>query len=199
MNKNKDTKSTEKQQIDLMKNKEQTGNPIDKNMKKDEEVTVTISKEELKQELVKELKEDIQSKTDEMSAEEKSSEEEEPSTDAMRLIRCKITCNNPVKNDLRGEIFRVSNSKVQVARFVPYGSDKAWHIEEIIYNSLKEKQYQTFIIKKVPGKKIERKVPVMRPEFSIEVLPDLTPKELEALKQQQANVYYADSDEEAEE
>lgn len=108
----------------------------------------------------------------------------------MVLIRCRIANLNPSKRDLRGEIFTVANKYVgTVRKFIPYGeaTDNGYHIPHIIYEQLKTRKFLQVNTRndRSAGNQIvvdQRWVP----EFSIEVLPQLTQEELDKLAASQA-------------
>jgi len=106
--------------------------------------------------------------------------------DVNKLVRVRITCMNPQKSNYDGEIFSVGSAKMGTyKKYIPYNAEDGWHIPHIMYEALKERKYSHFINVKGPrGEKI-RKAKLV-PEFSIEVLPPLNPKELKALAQRQA-------------
>ena len=59
----------------------------------------------------------------------------------MKLVRVNITPMAPHEKQLQGNFHSAGNSVVgEVTRYVPYNVD--WHIEAILLNSLKEKQYR---------------------------------------------------------
>lgn len=103
--------------------------------------------------------------------------------EAMRLIRCRITCNNTNKQSYQGEIFCVRNKNIpELKKFVPF--NKVTHIPKIILNMLKEKQYQKFKEERLSnGAKVVK--PYLVPEYNIEILSAITPAEFEAIKQHQ--------------
>ena len=111
-------------------------------------------------------------------------------TEQMVLIRCRIANLNPSKRDLRGEIFTVANKYVgTVRKIIPYGeaTDNGYHIPNIIYEQLKTRKFLQVNTRndRSAGNQIvvdQRWVP----EFSIEVLPQLTPEELDKLAASQA-------------
>ena len=111
-------------------------------------------------------------------------------TEQMVLIRCRIANLNPSKRDLRGEIFTVANKYVgTVRKFIPYGeaTDNGYHIPNIIYEQLKTRKFLQVNTRndRSAGNQIvvdQRWVP----EFSIEVLPQLTPEDLAKLAASQA-------------
>ena len=106
------------------------------------------------------------------------------------LIRCRIANLNPSKRDLRGEIFTVANKYVgTVRKFIPYGeaTDNGYHIPQIIYEQLKTRKFLQVNTRndRSAGNQIvvdQRWVP----EFSIEVLPQLTKEELDKLAASQS-------------
>ena len=107
--------------------------------------------------------------------------------EATRLVRCRITCMNPSKADLPGEIFTVSNNYVGVIkRYIPYGEQvDGWHVENMLLDMLKEKQFQQLRTKKGANGQILPETKWVR-EFAIEELPPLTMDELKVLANKQA-------------
>ncbi len=106
----------------------------------------------------------------------------------MKLVRIRITNLNPLKKDLPGEIFTVSNRYIgTVRKFIPYGetSENGYHVPYCIYNELKQRKFNQVRTRKLQmgATEITQK---LVPEFAIEVLPQLTEKELEQLARQQA-------------
>lgn len=105
---------------------------------------------------------------------------------AAKLIRVKISCLNPVKKEWPGELISAGNDVVgNFTKFVPFNSDVAYHIPQIIFNVLQEKMCQVFVTAPLPNGEKTRKGKLIK-EFTIEVLPDLTEKELKALAAEQA-------------
>ena len=106
--------------------------------------------------------------------------------DASALIRIRITCLNPAKKEWEGEIITVSNSVIgTIRKYIPFNADDGWHVPQAILNMLNERMCQVF--NSVPDGKgnMVRKGKLVK-EFSIEVLPDLTPSELYDLAQRQS-------------
>lgn len=102
--------------------------------------------------------------------------------DAMKLVRCVVTCNNKNKTEYLGEVFSVQNAKLkEVKKFVPFG--EITHIPQILFNMLKERKYQMFKTKRENG--IPKTTSHLINEFNIDVLPPITREELEAIKQKQ--------------
>ena len=104
---------------------------------------------------------------------------------ARKLIRVRITNHNPQKQEHRGEIFTVSNSVVgTIKRYVPFGNENGWHVENMILDMIKERKFQTFYtVKDHRGRPIPKSK--QRLEFAIEVLNPLTQMELNILKKEQ--------------
>ncbi|MFW9600935.1 MAG: hypothetical protein ACMV1B_01275 [Prevotella sp.] len=117
------------------------------------------------------------------------SEEEKRITlirEANKLVRVRITCMNPAKKEWEGEIITVSNSVIgTIRKYIPFNADDGWHVPKAILNMLDERMCQVF--NSVPDGKgnMVRKGKLVK-EFSIEVLPDLTPSELHDLAQRQS-------------
>lgn len=105
---------------------------------------------------------------------------------ALRLVRIRIACMDPKKQDLPGEIFTVANEYIgTIKKFVPFGeqTDNGYHVPHCIYELLKNREFLHIQTRTVNGQ-IETKTRWVK-EFSIEVLPDLTDEEIEALAQDQ--------------
>ncbi len=106
--------------------------------------------------------------------------------ECMQLIRCRITCMNPAKRDLTGEIYTVANEYIgSVKKFVPYkGFENGYHLPKILYEMLKDRKFTQIDTKAGPrGRESITTRDV--PEFAIEVLPQLTKQELRRLALQQ--------------
>lgn len=99
---------------------------------------------------------------------------------ATRLIRIIATPMDQRKNDgeRQGEYVMGGNSVVGTyKKFIPYGQPV--HIEQLLLNVLEEKKFQQRYGK---GNQQSREVK----EFAIQILPDLTPTEVQELKKMQA-------------
>lgn len=102
--------------------------------------------------------------------------------EAMRLIRCIVTCNNKNKTSYTGEIFCARNAIVpEVKKFIPFGVPT--HIPQILFNMIKEKQYQQFKTKKVNGNTVKESFMVA--EYNIQLLDPISAEEFNAIKQKQ--------------
>ena len=106
--------------------------------------------------------------------------------EANELVRVRITCMNPAKKEWEGEIFTCGNSNIGTFRkYVPFNADEGWHIPRVIYNHLQERMCQVFVTVRDSRGNSTRQGKMIK-EFAIEVLPDLTPEELNDLAQRQA-------------
>lgn len=106
--------------------------------------------------------------------------------EASELIRIRVTCMNPNKKEWDGEIFTAGNSLVGTfKKYVPFNSDEGWHVPRIIYNQLVQRQCQVFTNTKDSRGNTTRKGKMIK-EFSIEIMPTLTPEELSELARRQA-------------
>lgn len=106
----------------------------------------------------------------------------------MRLVRLRITNLDPKKKDLPGEIFTFANEYLgTVRKFIPYGeaTDNGYHVPYCIYKQLRDRQFLDIKVTKDSRGREQVKTRMVR-EFALEILPDLTPKELAALAAQQA-------------
>lgn len=104
--------------------------------------------------------------------------------ESLKLVRIRISCMDPKKNDLPGEFFTVCNEYIGVVRkFVPFGevTDNGYHVPHCIYEFLKNREFLAIQTKTHPvTKQIETRTRYIK-EFAIEVLPPLTADELAKL------------------
>ena len=106
--------------------------------------------------------------------------------EASKLVRIRVTCMNPAKKEWEGEIFTVGNAGVGTfKKYVPFNADDGWHVPNIIYETMKERQCQVFTTSKTKNGVTMRQGKLIK-EFAIEVLPPLTEEELKDLAQRQA-------------
>ncbi|QIG76599.1 hypothetical protein EVC27_074 [Rhizobium phage RHph_I1_6] len=106
----------------------------------------------------------------------------------MKLVRVRITCMDPKKKDLPGEIFAVGNDIMGVVRkFIPYGevTDNGYHIPYIIYKALIKRKFLDIKVTK-NSKGQEQVVQRWVKEFAIDILPPLTTGEIAKLAANQA-------------
>jgi len=99
---------------------------------------------------------------------------------AQKLVRVRISCMNPAKRDLKGEIITVANSVVTMSKYVAYGEKTrdGWHVPDAILQTLRQAQYMGL----AQGED-SRAMPEMQwmPEYAIEVLPPLTQAEIDQI------------------
>lgn len=109
---------------------------------------------------------------------------------AMKLIRIRISCMDPKKRDIPGEVITVANEYMgTVRKYVPYGeaTDEGYHVPMCIYNALKARKFNS--IRTRTDKNNNNQIIVESswvPEYAIEVLPPLTKEELRNLATAQA-------------
>lgn len=103
--------------------------------------------------------------------------------EALRLVRIEITCMNPNKKEWEGEMFMVQNDILTAKRYVPFNTP--WHVENCLYEMIKDRKCQTFrMVKNPDGSKSQK--PMIINEFAVKLLPPLTEEEINDLAQQQA-------------
>lgn len=106
--------------------------------------------------------------------------------EALKLVRIRVTCMNPAKKEIDGEIFTTGNAIIgTVRKYVPFNAPDGWHVPQIILNMLQERQFQQFYNEIVKNGVSVRRSRMVK-EFAIEILPPLTDEELKDLAQQQA-------------
>lgn len=106
--------------------------------------------------------------------------------EASKLVRIRVTCMNPAKKEWEGEIFSVGNSVVgSFTKYVPFNTEDGWHVPAIIHQMIADRQCQVFYTTSDARGNKTRKGKLIK-EFSIEVMPPLTPEELRDLAQRQA-------------
>lgn len=145
---------------------------------------------------------DGEAKEQEQAAEQQAEEAEEvaakPETkmqirarlkkEQMKLVRIRVTCLDPKKKNLPGEIFTIANSYLgTVRKFVPFGeqTDNGYHVPYCIYNMMKDRKFLQIKTRKSKRGTNEVQANWVR-EFALEVLPQLDEKGLADLKAQQA-------------
>jgi hypothetical protein len=103
---------------------------------------------------------------------------------ALRLVRIRVSNMNPIKGAMKGEIFSVGNADIgMIKKYIPYNAEQGWHVPQILLTQLQNKKFMTHFEVKIGNKRVTRHKLV--PELSIEILPPLTAKELNDLKQRQ--------------
>jgi len=105
----------------------------------------------------------------------------------MKLVRLRISNLNPAKKDQHGEILTVANKFLGIVKkYIPYGeaSEEGYHVPYCLYLQLKKRRFLQIKTRTVKGQ-----IEVLTkwvPEFALEVLDPLTPKELNHLRNAQA-------------
>lgn len=103
--------------------------------------------------------------------------------EATKLVRIRLSSNNPYKRALKGEIFTARNAVIEeIKKFVPFNVPT--HVPQILLNVIKEKQYQSFYSEKNTQGMTNSKSRLL-PEYNVEILPNLTAEEFNAIKQKQ--------------
>jgi hypothetical protein len=106
--------------------------------------------------------------------------------EANTLIRVRVACMNPNKKEWEGEVITAGNSVVGTfKKYVPFNADEGWHVPQIIYNQLIQRECQVFVTTRDARGNTSRKGKLIK-EFAVEVLPQLTQKELDELARRQA-------------
>ena len=102
-----------------------------------------------------------------------------------KLIRIRLSSNNPAHKEHQGYLANVGNSEVgQYKKFIPYDTD--WHVPYFVFQNLKnERFFQAFVEKRNATTGRKTKKSVIKKEFVIEELTPLTKKELSDLAQHQ--------------
>lgn len=99
--------------------------------------------------------------------------------DALKLVRVRVSCHDPMKKEYTGEVFSVVSGQLGVfKRFVQFGEE--WHVPNIILKLIATKQYQQFQKIKLANGHESVKAKLVN-AYSIEYLPALSAEELEAL------------------
>lgn len=104
--------------------------------------------------------------------------------DCLRLVRIRVACMNPVKANMKGDIFSVGNSEIgMIKKFVPFNAEQGWHVPNMILQEMRNKKFVSHYDVKI-GNKVVTKTKLI-PEYSIEILDPLTPEELKDLANRQ--------------
>lgn len=111
-----------------------------------------------------------------------------------KLVRIQISCLNPQKSDLPGEIFTVHNEYVgTVKKFIPYNeAGNAYHVPMFLLKFLKDKKFMQ-IIQPPKGSTAPPSTRLVN-EFAINILPDLTEQELRELARAQGAAQSAEDE-----
>ena len=94
------------------------------NLNTEKEVNMATEKKEIKMDLSKLTFADLEKEHSKEASDERT-------RDAMKLIRCIITCNNKNKTNYQGEIFSARNAIIpEVKKFIPFGVTT--HVPQIL-------------------------------------------------------------------
>lgn len=107
----------------------------------------------------------------------------------MKLVRIRISCLDPKKKDLPGEVITVANEYLgTVRKYVPFGefTDDGYHVPYCIYTFLKNRKFLNITTTKDRRNGQVKVNQSWATEFSIEVLDPLTPTEIQRLATAQA-------------
>lgn len=107
----------------------------------------------------------------------------------MKLVRLRITNLDPKKKNIPGEIFTIANKYIgTVRKYIPFGeaTENGYHVPYCIYEMLKSRKFLHIRTVKAKHGRGERVETSYVPEFALEVLPNLTDKELKELARMQA-------------
>jgi hypothetical protein len=105
--------------------------------------------------------------------------------EALALVRVRITNLDPKKKDLPGEFLCVGNKYIgTIRKYIPFNpeqSENGYHIPKVLYDELDGRKFLHIRTFKDRGTGQQRQETKYVKEFSLEVLPPLTPKELAEL------------------
>lgn len=105
--------------------------------------------------------------------------------DLMALRRVMVTCLNKNKQENTSQIFTFSSGLTGTLKeAVPF--DVPWHIPTAIYNTIRDKNFQTFYTSKDPKSGGETRTGKLVKEFTVQLLDDLSEKEVADLVKAQA-------------
>ena len=108
-------------------------------------------------------------------------------SEALKLVRVRISCMNPQLAKLGSVIITTGNEYTGTVRKVVFFGEKTengYHIPQIILNVLQRRKFQQIVEERGHQGHMVPRARWMK-EFNIEVLPPLTQKELNALKDRQ--------------
>lgn len=170
----------EAQELDLLKKRaDQLGIKYSNN----------ISLATLRERVNSHLSDDVEEEEDAQVKADKNTKRQNAIKEATKLVRIRLTVNNTRKTSLYGELFSAGNDVVgSIRKFIPYGAEfyeNGYHVPNIILKQLQEKKFLHVYTKRDPVTRENITTQKWMNEFTISILPDLTPKELEELKQRQ--------------
>ena len=108
-------------------------------------------------------------------------------SEALKLVRVRISCMNPQLAKLGSVIITTGNEYIGTVRKAVFFGEKTengYHIPQIILNVLQRRKFQQIVEERGHQGHMVPRARWMK-EFNIEILPPLTQKELNALKDRQ--------------
>jgi len=104
--------------------------------------------------------------------------------EATKLVRCIVTCRDPLKSAWEGEIISVANDVIgEQKKYIPFNVDAGYHIPQIIVNVLKSKKCTIFVNKRINGEQVKVGKEILA--YGIEELEPLSQRELDELAAEQ--------------
>ena len=107
-----------------------------------------------------------------------------PTQQAMKLVRIVVTPNDPNMINYPGLIFSVGasglNNGRMIKKFVPFNNEEGWHVPNVIVNQIANAEMQKFkSVKTHNGETVLQ--PYQAKKYNVQVLPDLSQKEIDKL------------------
>lgn len=104
---------------------------------------------------------------------------------ANKLVRVNIHPNDPMRQQVRGELIWTGNLQVgTIGKYVPFGTTKGYHVPQIVLNVMRDRKFTAFVIRKDKyGNDVPRAV--QRPAYTIQELPPLTQAEIDKIATRQ--------------
>lgn len=138
--------------------------------------------EDLEDDLDEEEQEQPKPKVKKLTVEEQRLEERKRSQRLIRIIARPI---DPRRTQLEGEMIMVGNGAIgMTGKFVPFNREEGYHVPEVIYNALRDKQFTEFytVTDKHGNENTKSR---QKRAFVIEVLDPLTESELAEIRTRQ--------------
>ena len=121
-----------------------------------------------------------------VAAEDEAAHRRRMIEEATKLVRVRVNCMNPAKKEWEGEIVTAGNAAVGThKKYVPFNAEEGWHVPNIIYQVLRDRECQVFTTVRDAHGNATRRGKLIK-EFAIEVLDQLTQEELDELARVQA-------------
>ena len=107
----------------------------------------------------------------------------------MHLKRIVVVPNDPEMSGHAGQIFTaivsaVNNGKA-IKKYVPFNNEEGWHVPNVIVNQIANAEMQKFRSAKAPNGDTVLQ-PYQAKKYNVQVLPDLTQKEIDKLAASQS-------------